>query len=110
MNSLKAKTTALIARFSSTEQSQVTLATAGAVLLAGVVLATAATAPTTTPGAWYTNMEDVFTLLQQMIEGPLGKILAVTCLIAGAAAGALKREFTWLLIGGFMALALGYGP
>lgn len=84
---------------------------AGAVAVAGVAYAVAA-GPGTTPttGSPAAMIESVYAIVKDLVAGPLGKVLAVVALLAGAAAGALKGEFVWLLIGGFMALALGYGP
>ena len=82
------------------------------VAVAGVVYAaaTGGTTPASTSGTVITSMNGILTLITDIVTGPLGKILAIVCLIAGAAAGAIKRDFVWLLIGAFMALALGYGP
>lgn len=85
---------------------------AGTVAVAGVAyaVATGGTGTPPTTGSPAHMIESVYTIIKDLVAGPLGKVLAVVALLAGAAAGALKGEFVWLLIGGFMALALGYGP
>lgn len=84
---------------------------AATITIAGAAYAVAAGATVTpTAGSPAAMIDSVYTIVKDLVAGPLGKVLAVVALLAGAAAGALKGEFVWLLIGGFMALALGYGP
>jgi len=106
--------TELISRFANRKTAKVAMI-AAAILGTGAVIAAAAAGSAVTPPSGsiatvYSSMDDIYALVRGLLTGPLGKILAAVCLIAGAAAGAIKRDFVWLLIGAFMALALGYGP
>lgn len=116
---LTSKLGAMTTRLVQSRNTRFALAAIAAAAVTGAVYAAGSStavysggvAPT---GAGVTNVQTaiggVLDLVILLISGPLGKILAMVCLLAGAAAGAIKRDFVWLLVGGFMALALGYGP
>ena len=118
-NQITSKLGGLTTRLSQSRNVRVTLAVIAGIAVAGAVHAAGSSTAVYSSGAAPTGagvtsvtsaIGGVLDLVILLISGPLGKILAMVCLLAGAAAGAIKRDFVWLLVGGFMALALGYGP
>jgi|TARA_B110000211_G_scaffold28542_1_gene28921 conjugal transfer pilus assembly protein TraA len=55
-------------------------------------------------------MNDLLTQILSWIEGPLGTLLAVACLIVGLGMGIMQQSIAAAIVGIAMAAVVAYGP
>lgn len=55
-------------------------------------------------------MNDLLTQILSWVEGPLGTLLAVSCLVVGLGMGIMQQSVAAVIVGIAMAAVVAYGP